>query len=309
MSNHRELVAIASALFAGCASMSLQPPPGSDAAPPVDEAPPPSRDGGPVFDEAPRPAGETLHLSSPTAFASRVAPPPTIEFIVDTSAIHADVEAAITVGVHGGADVAGSFSWHAPAQMVSRTAAALTFTPNTPLAADTDYVVTVTPSGSFNPIGEGLYDNAKPDAQGRFHAPFSTGSNPRLVRVVAISKELPSFANIDVIYWEMSEPMDTASLSSGFAVTVNGTPVAGSLSAIDLSFKLATPVPLATVMTYSLELGPQVTALTGTPLNPNSWDSPTLVNGHFSLTLNDLWPCDMQSEGPGCWEWRPIVKN
>ena len=112
---------------------------------------------------------------APEAFISNVSTDVSFAFRVDVSAsVLNDVEASIVIRDVAGTKVQGAFNW-VPNPNTDDTALWLTYVPSAPLSAMTDYLATVSPTGTFAPkwaMAPGL----PPGFDGKIRGGFTTGT-------------------------------------------------------------------------------------------------------------------------------------
>jgi hypothetical protein len=245
-----------------------------------------------------------IMLVSPEPFSSGAADSLRFEVDVPKDVLHSDVEASVRVQMRAGDTIGGSFAWsprHKPG--TPRKDFVLTYTPHVAFPAGTDFVVTVSPTGTFKPA-HALYVGAMKNSRGEWTAGFSTAIVPRVAWVRVVSKDLQ---NATTLHWRMSEMTDVPSIEKGLVVTVGGAPVSGLLDlksgyARDFQYTFSQPVPLSADIVFAL--GPDVKGPTGAALDMGAWIAGGLATDRFAVSMRNLAVCQHE---PGCWEWRPSV--
>ncbi len=230
---------------------------------PVDLAGPPS-DGGAASDMAFFPSDASMlndaNLTAPLAWVSLVPLDSTFQFDVNIPKMPSDLEGYFSIVQRpAGSALAGAFSWKGSAGVYK-----LTFIPSAKLTDATDYEVHI-----YGPL------LIKPKVG------ITTGSHPRVRHLL-----LEPLGSSDLtLTLGFSEPMKDASFV-GKVVVSSGSPAVPvsttNFTKIDAStFKLTVPSGQMLATPIRLDLKPGVQAVSGTALDPKSWDSPTDVMGAF----------------------------
>jgi len=203
-------------------------------------------------------------LTSPAAWISLVPIDTSFAFDVSLPATPSQLESYFSVKPRaGGTALAGGFSWKGSAGVFK-----LTFIPSAKLADGADYIVEVN-----GPL------ITKPKVG------FSTGSHPR-VRALSMTPVGPSDVELVVTF---SEPMKETSLAGKVMMRAGLLPGANlpfTLTMMDLAnYKLTIPNGQAAALPLTLQIDASVQAMTGTALDPKSWDSLTDVSGGFEYAF------------------------
>ena len=247
----------------------------------------------------------------PEAFSSGVPINTALLFRVDVApaVAKADVEKSIVVRAAGGGIVNGVYGWKA-SQVLNDTSSTLTFIPQTSLTKATDYLVSVTPTGSFAPA-HALAAHLKAGPDGVFRAGFTTGNHLRLSTIKVVSKD---GSNVNYLRFGFSEPADLRSILDALSVTQGGTVIAGEFvdplpkylelntPTKEYQYNFSTPPSLNGTLTFGLVQG--VKTPNGDLLDPSSLGSIAAPSGSISVDLNAT---KLNQLNHATWLWRPTL--
>jgi hypothetical protein len=230
----------------------------------------------------------TVWLASPLPFSSGVKVDAKLVFAIEVEpeVPRADVEASLRViSTVDGQRVEGAFSW-ADSPESSFGEQLITFTPSRPLASGAEYLVSVVPTGAFQPK-EGLL------AGGHRSATFTTGSLPGLQRVQMVSKDGGKTAAYARVW--VTEPVAKTWVSQNLNVrAARGSPrweLMGPEVGQELQIVFTEPLPIDAGLTLQID-----SAFRGRAAQL------------ADVSQAKLEPARMQPcQDPGCWEWTPAV--
>jgi hypothetical protein len=204
------------------------------------------------------------NLIAPAAWASLVPLDSNFQFDVNLPRPPAELEGYFSIVQRpAGTALAGAFSWKGSSGVYK-----LTFIPSAKLADASDFEVLIDgPLLSKPKVG------------------VSTGSHPRVRHL-----QLDASGSTDlVLTMGFSEPMKDSSFVGKIEITYDSPRKAATINnftKIDAStFKLTIPGGQVLAEPITLILKPGVQGMTGTALDPKSWDSPTDAMGNFEHEL------------------------